>query len=89
MHTLEQLKAAGPALLLCADRALAHLPAIHLSANQARALSYGQSVPAPSAPAGQLRLYEPGGRFVGLGLGVPGGELRPLRLFNAGAAASS
>jgi tRNA pseudouridine55 synthase len=90
MHTLEQLRsAAGPPVLLPADRAVAHLPALRLSQAQARALSFGQGIVVPGAQEGPLRLYEPSGRFLGLGMGTQGGAVRPLRLFTEGAAAPS
>jgi tRNA pseudouridine55 synthase len=90
MYTLEQLQqqAASPPLL-AADRAVAHLPAVRLSPLQARAMSFGQSISASAADAGQLRLYDPSGRFLGLGMGAAGGAIRPLRLFSTGAARPS
>jgi tRNA U55 pseudouridine synthase TruB len=86
MHSLEQLQAAGhgPALLP-ADRAVAHQPAVQLSQAQARALSFGQAVPAVGAAAGPLRLYDPEGHFLGLGMGAQDGAVRPLRLIAQGA----
>jgi tRNA U55 pseudouridine synthase TruB len=67
--------------LLGADQALPHLPAVQLSTAQARALSFGQSTVVAGAANGQVRLYDAKGRFMGLGSGSDGGELRPLRLF--------
>lgn len=89
MHTLEQLQAspAGPALL-AADRAVAHLPSLHLSLAQTRAILFGQAILAPGVKVGQLRLYDPSGGFLGLGVGADAGAVRPLRLF-AGVAAAS
>jgi tRNA pseudouridine55 synthase len=91
MRTLEQLQADAPrAALLPADRAVAHLPEIHLSLSQARALSFGQAISGMvGAGGGQLRLYDPSGRFLGLGMGMEGDTVRPLRLFAAGAAGPS
>ncbi len=89
MHTLEQLRGGSGPVLLPADRAVAHLPELRLSLNQARALSFGQGIIVPGADAGQLRLYEPSGRFLGLGMGAQGGAVRPLRLFSDAAAGSS
>jgi len=89
MHTLEQLQAHTPgSALLPADRAVAHLPAVRLSLTQTRAVSFGQAVSTAGADAGPLRLYDPSGRFLGLGMGAQGGAVRPLRLFTQGAAAS-
>ncbi len=82
MHTLEQLQAAGHApVLLPADRAVPHLPALQLTQAQTRAMAFGQTVPAVGAAPGPLRLYDPAGRFLGLGTGAPDGAVRPLRLF--------
>jgi tRNA pseudouridine55 synthase len=82
MYTIEQLQERIDAIpLLSADRAVAHLPALRLSLLQARAMSFGQSVTAAGADPGQLRLYDPAGRFLGLGMGTAGGAVRPVRLF--------
>ncbi len=91
MHTLDQVQASPSGLaLLRADRAVAHLPALHLSPAQERAITFGQAISAPGSQTGQLRLYGPSGGFLGLGLGAGGdaGAVRPLRLF-AGASATS
>lgn len=90
MHTLEQLQAdTGEPALLPADRAVAHLPALRLSLTQTRALSFGQVISAAGANTGQLRLYDPSGRFLGLGMGAEGGAVRSLRLFTDSAAVVS
>ena len=90
MHTLEELQAlGGPPLLLAADRALPHLPAVQLSPAQARAVSFGQSVAVADAVSGQVRLYDASGYFMGLGAGEGAGELRPVRLFAAAASGQS
>jgi tRNA pseudouridine55 synthase len=90
MYTLEQLQAASdPPVLLTADRAVGHLPALSLSAAQARALSFGQAILEPRAPAGQLRLYDAAGRFMGLGMALAGGAVRPARLFATAVAGGS
>ncbi len=82
MRTLEEVQADAPgAALLPADRAVPHLPAVRLSLSQTRALSFGQSIPGIGADGGPLRLYDPAGRFLGLGMGLEGGMVRPLRLF--------
>ena len=87
MHTLEQLQAlAGPPPLLDADRAVSHLPLLALSVAQSRAISYGQAIVAEGVPAGELRLYDVSGRFLGLGTAAAGGAVRPLRLFSAASA---
>lgn len=90
MYTLEQLQAAPtPPVLLNADRAVGHLPALSLSAAQARALSFGQAILEPGAPPGQLRLYDAAGRFLGLGMAAAGGAVRPARLFATAVAGGS
>ena len=90
MHTLEELQAlGGPPLLLGADRALPHLPAVQLSPAQARAVSFGQSVAVADAVSGQVRLYDASGHFMGLGAGEGAGELRPVRLFAVAASGQS
>jgi len=89
MHTLAELEArAGAPPLLAADVAVGHLPALELSASQARALGYGQEIMAAGAPLGELRLYGPGRLFMGLGRAVEGGVVRSSRLFAAAIAQS-
>jgi len=74
--------------VLPADRAVAHLPAIHLSPDAGRRLGNGQRVPVselmpPDVPAGSVpcRVYA-GAIFLGIGeLSLEG--LRPLRLVHA------
>ncbi len=76
------------ARVLPADRAVAHLPAVHLSADAGRRLANGLRVPVseltpPDAPAGSVpcRVYA-GASFLGIGELSPEG-LRPLRLVHA------
>lgn len=83
--SLTQLEAIGePAerrkFLLPTDRALAHLPEVHLPENAAFYLRRGQSVRAPQDIAGLVRVYSRDG-FVGLGE-CADGKLAPKRLFN-------
>jgi len=88
MVTMEQLEAAGDdlgsldSLLRPVDEALAGWPAVRLSAADARCLCQGQSVRAadPIIP-GRVRLYEPQGRFLGMGEVDSDGRLFPRRLF--------
>jgi tRNA pseudouridine55 synthase len=84
MTTLEGLQAEPPTgwALLCADRAVAHLPALRLSPGSVRALVYGQPVPAGAPSAGDWRLYDED-RFIGLGISDSAGTLRVRRLFRA------
>ncbi len=82
MHTLEQLEGmAGDPPLLEADLAVGHLPLLRLSASQSRAISYGQAIEAVEAPAGELRLYDASGRFLGLAVASVDGRVAPARLF--------
>lgn len=77
--------------LLRADRAVGHLPSLHLSAQQAHALRCGQAVALPQElgpPAGgsgdravRWRLYDEQRRFLGLGRSEAG-WLRVQRLFS-------
>ncbi len=87
MHTLEALEAlrvAGRALpLMDADHALPELPSIELAAAAARRLRQGQALELePAQACGRVRLYEQGGRFMGLGELDEWGCLRPRRLFS-------
>lgn len=87
MVTLEQLEALkGPPPLLDADLAVPHLPALELSPSDARAIGYGQEISSLDVAPGELRLYGPGGLFLGLGKADPRGIVRPERLFTVGIA---
>jgi tRNA pseudouridine55 synthase len=97
MLSLEELQAARQAAqpwpLLAADRAVQHLPALHLDARAGGALAHGRVLALDEvlaaqaeAPAGVLagvhwRLYDADGRFLGLGVSDAGGMLRVRRLF--------
>lgn len=89
MLTLEELERAAarpPAgelddLLLPADLALGGLPAIQLAAREAAIVSHGQSVATGEGGAGMVRLYGPGGRFLGIGEVGVGGHVVPRRLW--------
>jgi tRNA pseudouridine55 synthase len=88
MVTLEALqRAAGVPRLLAADLAVGHLPALHLSEAQARALTQGRRIPVPGVAQGRLRLYDAAGVFIGLGVGEDeaqggaSGTVRVQRLF--------
>ena len=88
MVTLEALEAragdgreALDALLLPPDAALPDLPAVELEAGAARRLRQGQAVSAePGRVAGRVRLYGPGGVFIGLGESDGAGGIAPRRL---------
>jgi len=84
MHTLESLtetRAHGQrAALLAIDRPLAHLAAVHLSAEQAGRVRQGQAVKAVDAPsAARVRLYAAEG-FLGIGVSDAQGVVHPRRL---------
>ncbi len=69
------------ALLLSGDRAVDRLPAVQLSANAAYYLCQGQAVFAGQGHSpGSVRLYEPQGRFLGLGQVLDDGRVAPRRL---------
>jgi tRNA pseudouridine55 synthase len=68
--------------LLPADRALADRPAVRLDAASSRFLRQGQPVFVPGVrDAGPLRLYDPEGGFIGVGLLQEDGRVAPRRLF--------
>jgi tRNA pseudouridine55 synthase len=86
MQTLAQLEAfsGGGSLpvVMAADEALPGMPAVHLPAELAQRLAHGQSVAvAGGTTPGKVRLYDPQGRFMGLGEADAQGQVRPRRLF--------
>jgi len=89
MYSLDQLSAGGPPALLPADRAVPHLPALQLSSVQAWAITRGQLISVPGVNPGPVRLYDAAGRFLGLATGSEAGQVRPVRLFSAGALAAT
>ncbi len=71
------------ALLLPVDAALAGYAALELAADDAQRVLQGQAVVVPAPAAARLRLYAPGGRFLGLGESDAGGAaVRPLRIMS-------
>jgi hypothetical protein len=85
MHTLNAVQAAGEpvSLLIGADAALPHLPALHLDDAQFARLMQGQRLRLPGTPApGRVRAYDAQGRFRGVAEFLPDGVLHPRRLFN-------
>lgn len=69
------------ARLLPEDQAAAALPAVTLPAMAALRLCQGQNVAGDSAAVpGWIRLYESGGRFLGIGRFLPDGRIAPKRL---------
>jgi len=81
---LDALAALAPetrhALLQPADALLAALPRLDLDEAAARRLSYGQAIRAGQGQPGPIRLYGPGGRFLGLGQASEEGQMAPLRM---------
>jgi tRNA pseudouridine55 synthase len=85
--TLEQVESAPAALhLLAPDAALPQMRSVTLDKARSGKLRQGQSVPVDAAdggPAGLLRLYDPGARFLGIGELQEGtAQIKPVRLFN-------
>ncbi|MBS0393512.1 MAG: tRNA pseudouridine(55) synthase TruB [Proteobacteria bacterium] len=96
-HTLAELEAlagqpgALDALLVPMDAALEDWPAVCLDAAATTALCRGQPVAAAAPPGRRVRLYGPGGAFLGLGeVDLEGRRVRPERLLasQSGAAAT-
>jgi tRNA pseudouridine55 synthase len=88
MQTLAQVEAAcgggGAPLVIAADEALPGMPRVHLPAELAQRLAHGQPVAvAGGTTVGKVRLYDPQGRFMGLGEADAQGQVRPRRLFAA------
>jgi tRNA pseudouridine55 synthase len=92
METLESIAAAREAggwpRVLPADWPLGHLPRVSFDASQVTRLLHGQAVavPAEAAESGigaaaRIRLYDEGGRFLGIGESDGGGSIQPRRLF--------
>ena len=89
--TLEQLKQtlleggqeAIDALLLPVEEALGAWPVINLSDNMAYYIRQGQAVQVAQAPtSGWVRLFGPGGEFIGVGHILDDGRVAPKRLFH-------
>jgi tRNA pseudouridine55 synthase len=88
MVTLEQIEekaqegdAALDALLTPIDSALSHWPAVTLDRDSAWYVGQGQAVFVPGAPtAGMVRIYGPGGTFLGMGGILDDGRVAPRRL---------
>ncbi|GFE84340.1 tRNA pseudouridine synthase B [Steroidobacter agaridevorans] len=86
MFTLEALSVESQeqlgGRLLAVDTAFADLPRVDLDTSAAQSLLLGRTVSGEAAaPLGEVRLYGPAGRFLGLGEGQPGGRVKPARLF--------
>lgn len=89
MHTLDAVAAAvAPggrgleALLIPPDSGIGGCPAVELTAAEAFYLLHGQSVNAGGdAAPGLARLYDPSGRFLGVGEVLADRRVAPRRLF--------
>jgi len=74
---------ARASLLLPSDRALEALPAVQITSHAAYYFTQGQPVTARPLPlSGWLRVYEQGGRFLGLAEVDSDGRAAPRRLLN-------
>jgi tRNA pseudouridine55 synthase len=91
METLESISQAvssgGKPRILAPDVPLGHLAPVELDEEATRRLLHGQTVQAVAGRGGadaagvRLRIYDPGGRFLGLGESDGTGGVRPRRLF--------
>jgi tRNA pseudouridine55 synthase len=82
MQSLAELEVPGARpRLLGADLGASHLPAVRLDEGAARAMGFGQTVQSGPGAEGAVRLYDPQGRFLGLGERIASGTVRPRRLF--------
>jgi tRNA pseudouridine55 synthase len=89
MQDLDELERGVAPVLLPADRAVPHLPALYLAAPDVLALQRGQQAASGAGLApGRVRLYDPAARFFGLGEVLAGGRVRVRRLFNLPTAAT-
>ena len=84
MLTLVEVEAAcqggsGP-VMIAPDEALPGMPSVRVSADLAGRLAHGQAVMLAGGTApGKVRLYDPQGRFMGLGEADALGQVRPRR----------
>ena len=89
MYSLEDLEGEDDTalqnLLLPIDSALSRLPKVFLSPATTFYLKTGQAVRVSSAPtSGQVRLFDDGGNFIGVGEVTFDGRVKPVRLLAAG-----
>jgi tRNA pseudouridine55 synthase len=89
MHTLEAIEQAGgeaglAGLLLAVDSALPELPAIQLEGGAEASILQGRTVALAGPGSARVRMYGPGGRFLGIGrISAEGGHLAPERIMVA------
>jgi tRNA pseudouridine55 synthase len=75
--------------VLPADWPLGHLPKVSLDGQRVARIMHGQAVLITpdelrsGLAAARVRLYDPAGRFMGIGEADGSGSVRPRRLFNA------
>ena len=83
---LEALAARGErsleACLLPLEAGMDAWPRLEVDAADAARLAYGQGVQGRAAPPGEVAIFGPGGRVLGLGTTDGDGGLRPRRLFS-------
>ncbi len=87
MVTLAELEQAAVAgrledLLQAPDAGLAAWPRVSLDAQQASRFLHGNPVPLAGSEPGNVRVYGPGDRILGLGEFDPAAGLQPRRVFN-------
>jgi tRNA pseudouridine55 synthase len=82
LDSLEQAAADGhwQDFLLPPDRAVAGLPALHLSPEEAQRLQHGNPIPAPPEASGEHRAYTPAGHLLAL-VSARDGEYRAVKVF--------
>jgi tRNA pseudouridine55 synthase len=86
LETLEEAAVEGlerlDRWLLGADAALPDMPAVAVSDQECEALRHGRRVPTPAGVGqGRVRVYDPAGRFIGIGEIDGSGSLKPARIF--------
>ena len=85
VEALEQLARRGEhgldACLLPIESGMAAWPEVSISTAQAQRMAFGQSVTGPFAPPGEVAIYGPQGRVLGLGQVDAQGQLHPRRMF--------
>ena len=86
IHTAATFKRCNLELADLSDAALKGCDRLDVGADLAGALRQGRGITLPALEAsnpGRVRIYAPGGGFLGLGELAAGGQLRPLRLISA------
>jgi tRNA pseudouridine55 synthase len=85
LQDLETLASRGEhsldACLLPVEQGMVAWPGVEIAASQVARLGHGQGLAGPFRPAGQVAIFDPTGRALGLGEVDAAGRLQPLRLF--------